>query len=277
MSEVDYIWIGGTGRCGTNLMKELLNKSGETYSYPFEIRFLVDPDGIIDYYSSVKNLWNPQISDVKLKRLEELLYSLSKKGGYIYPDWELEEHIDNFNKLNHDLIRNLTEHDFMGKWCRVAEETSLCRTKESIFETRKVLGEYLKDIFYRDKQIYVDDGTYNLFYAHLIKKLLPNSKFIYMKRNPIQTILSMADQDWCPDQWRETQKWYFDSKKRIEYSLNCVHEDVIGIQLEELVENPKYIMDKVCDFISIEEIKESYINEIVDSDKMHIREIDSEI
>ena len=44
------IFIGGSGRSGTNILRKLLSKHSQVASLPFEHRFIIDPDGIIDFF-----------------------------------------------------------------------------------------------------------------------------------------------------------------------------------------------------------------------------------
>ncbi len=253
------VWIGGTGRCGTNLLKNLLNLSQETYSFDFEIRFIIDPDGLIDFYSYVKSAWSPQGVQIKLDRLDKLLFDLSERGGN-YPDWELDEHIPNFSKLSKEYIDSLSDISFKGKWIRMGEENTIRYTRPMLDNIRKLTREYIENLLDTGK-VYVDDGTYNLLYAHLIQEILPESKFIHMKRDPVQTIGSMLNQKWCPNDIDDVAIWYYDTYSRVTHSLSQVDEKkVLTIRMEELIQRPEDIMDKVCDFIGITKIPAEKIN-----------------
>lgn len=48
---------------------------------PIEARFLVDPDGIIDFYDGMRAGWSPYLFDVKVKRLERLLRDVGPGSG----------------------------------------------------------------------------------------------------------------------------------------------------------------------------------------------------
>ena len=70
MSNSNYIMISGTGRSGTNIIKDILNLNSSVYALPFEHRITIDPDGIIDFYLSSLNIWSPYMYDKKLKNLK---------------------------------------------------------------------------------------------------------------------------------------------------------------------------------------------------------------
>jgi hypothetical protein len=48
---VKMILIGGTGRSGTSIVKEILANHPDASSLPFEYRFIIDPDGLADFYT----------------------------------------------------------------------------------------------------------------------------------------------------------------------------------------------------------------------------------
>ena len=79
MKKVPILLIGGVGRSGTNLLKEILSLHSDVFSLPFETRFTIDPDGVVPTYIALKKSWSPFISEKAIKRLDLFLKKLSKK------------------------------------------------------------------------------------------------------------------------------------------------------------------------------------------------------
>ena len=73
-------FIGGTGRCGTSITRELLGKSPEVSVLPFEHRILIDPDAPIDILNSLDLYRDPFKIDIALKRMISHLESLDNKS-----------------------------------------------------------------------------------------------------------------------------------------------------------------------------------------------------
>ena len=73
--------IGGTGRCGTSILRRILATHSEVAALPIEHKITVDPEGIIDFYNSYSSNWSPYLADQKLKRLESFLYTLSSTSN----------------------------------------------------------------------------------------------------------------------------------------------------------------------------------------------------
>jgi hypothetical protein len=65
------IFVGGTGRSGTSIVKELIAAHPGAASLPFEYRFIIDPDGLVDFYTSYTAAWSPYLADRTLKAAKD--------------------------------------------------------------------------------------------------------------------------------------------------------------------------------------------------------------
>jgi hypothetical protein len=70
--------VGGVGRSGTTLLREVFTKHPLVATFPTETRFLIDPDGLVDFYDSCSAGWSPHVYDMKLWRLERLLRAIGR-------------------------------------------------------------------------------------------------------------------------------------------------------------------------------------------------------
>jgi len=267
MKPLNAFFIGGTGRCGTNLVRELLALNEKVFSPPFEIRLFIDPDGLVDLYSYVKSSWTPQSIQIKLERVRKFVFSLAAKGaeGERYVDWELEKLFSDYKKKSEEFISKLIDFEFEGYWHRMKDRGTIPYTSYDIESVRNVIREYiislLEDVINKD-MFYVDDGTYNLFHAPGLSEILPEAKFLHMKRDPLQVIGSMKNDGWCPSNAGDVALWYGDSLNRIEEQLSLIPQDkLLVVNLEELRTEPMGEMKKICDFIGLR-MDDPYIEEI---------------
>ena len=74
-------FIGGTGRCGTSILRTILSRHSSVATIPIEHRLMVDPDGIFDFYRSYTTGWSPYYADAKLTRLKNFLEELSSTSS----------------------------------------------------------------------------------------------------------------------------------------------------------------------------------------------------
>ena len=65
---VKQIFIGGVRRSGTTILGRILSLHNEIFIYPFETRFIIDPDGIIDLCNNLSKNWSPDRGDLSIKR-----------------------------------------------------------------------------------------------------------------------------------------------------------------------------------------------------------------
>lgn len=65
--------VGGSGRSGTTLMREIFARHPQVATFPTETRFLIDPDGLVDFLDAQTAGWSPFTYEVRLRRLKALL------------------------------------------------------------------------------------------------------------------------------------------------------------------------------------------------------------
>jgi len=254
------VFVGGTGRCGTNIMKDILTLHPKVASHPFEYRFIIDPDGIIDFYTTALNCWSPYTIDQKLHRLESFLMVLAKKyeGKEIYIDWELNEHLPGYEENVHKLIDELVVFKYIGEHYGLVEKRDVyfmrCWTRS---ELSRVLGCFIRNLIdgYLRREggdVYVEDNTHNILFAKEILELLPEAKFIHMVREPKDVIASLSKQRWVPSDKVKAAKWYKEVISRIEDVKKEIPEKTIMVvDLYELVDDTERVLTDVCDFLDI--------------------------
>ena len=206
-----FIFIGGVGRTGKSITKKILSKSDEVISFNFEHRFIIDPDGIIDFLISSK-AWSPYILDKKINRLDKLLQKLgkpqflknligriirsnnfikSKFNANSYHNWNLETHFPNYKLHVTKLIENLEEFRFKGNWVGANDFTYDDNIRYVSYKTtfeincifRKFLKELFNDLFdHHKKEVFIEDNTWNLLFVDEISELFKGAKFIHIYR-----------------------------------------------------------------------------------------------
>ena len=289
--------IGGTGRSGSNKLKEVLSQHLKCCSLFFEPRYLLDPDGIIDFYESIDN-WSPYNIDFKLRRLFKLLDRLGEKSrtdqlfqlvyklfGFQkqrftpprYHHWELNAHLPGFKERVAKLKVDLGVFEFDSYW--VGSE-SFEKANKSLFspftskeEIREILVQFIdaniSSVLEKSgKEVYLDDSTFNILHANSLRELMPHSNLIHIYRQPQDVIASLGKQKWAPSELSETIKWYKSTLQRWEHVKAKLPKDYyLEIKFEDFINDFEATMNIISSFSGVDF---NDINNTVDLSKHNI-------
>lgn len=259
-----------------------------------EWRFLVDPDGLIDFFSGITNNWSPYNFHVRLERLMMMLNAVSDDsalskllskssrllgGGNIKPYYGLRavEHAPSFQQLAAELKNKLIEFQFTGAW--TGEPAGLSGghkinyssppDKNALAEIiRNFLSAVANDVLqHKNKSILIEKNTWNILFFDKIMDILPDARLVHIFRDPRDVVASFCQQSWMPDKpedaaviYRDLMEEWFKVKARVPA------ESVRELPLENLCSEPEDNLRKICDFWNIE-WHDSLLS--VKLDKMH--------
>ncbi len=276
------VFIGGTGRCGTSILRQVLGHHPQVGVLPFEYRFLVDPDGLIDFLRTYPAIWSPYIADRRLKRLERLLERLGgdapgeKQLGNLlrqvrwfrsrvtprrYHGWALETVITGYAGLCRELIESLREFSYPGRW--MGTESYRCHpvmyhagpaTREDLLpKLQAFTWTAIERLLQRQRRtVYVEDNTWNILFANDLLELVPDSVLIHVHRDPRDVVASFVKQRWCPSEVRHAISWYRSLMDRwLATREGLPDARVMDLALEDLVEDPDRKLADVCRFAGL--------------------------
>ena len=276
----EIVFITGTGRSGTNILKKIFSQHPDIASLPFEFRFTIDPDGILDFYNTYPNAWSPYGADHKIKRLESFLLGLASQSeekrkkveasrstdsllmsGPSYAGWELDKHIPGYSNYVKELIKNLTSFQHAGVWPGTLEGSennqmyfSAPMTKE---ELKPIISSFLQKCFdsilnQQGKRILQEDNTHNLWYASDLLSMFPAGKMIHIVRDPRDVISSLKTQRWAPNNIDNLITWYNAVMDQWQIQKSLLNrEQFIEIRFEDLIATQEKIVNDLCDFLGI--------------------------
>jgi hypothetical protein len=269
----DIIFITGTGRCGTNILRDSLSHHPKIFSFPFELRFLIDPDGIVDFYTTFPMIWSPYMADIKLERLERILRDVSDKNIERYKGWGLSEHFPSF-PIN-DLMEKLKDFTFRSSWVRNEKDYQHFSSYKSKDQLKNIFQEFLDGIITdlleeKQKDIFCTDETWAYLYAEQLYELFPRSKFIYMYRDPRDTVVSFMNQKWCPDDLYQATAYYESLESRWNVIKHTIPSNVyIELSLENLVNNTELEIKRLCDFLNIDYYSKYSLEKVINRKEAH--------
>lgn len=263
------IFIGGTGRCGKSIVAECLARHPDAVKLSFELRFLTDPDGIVDFYASSLASWSPFLADVRIRRLGRLLTTLGASNGQKYTGWQLRKHLPNWDNHVSELMQQLYDFRYLGKWVGMPFEQPIYHAgapdRESL---ARILGTFIraviKDFLHaHNRNIFVADETWSVLFARELSELLPEAQFVNVYRDPRDVVSSMIQQPWCPKDLKLAVQYYSDI---VEYCLD--HASFGEVCFERLLEHPRFQMVGLCEYLGID-FRDAML-ELLDKEKANI-------
>lgn len=284
----EFIFIGGTGRSGTTILSKVLNTHKEFNRLPFELRLHTDPRGLYDLYRGLVSDWDvfkgaTSVDDFK-KFYDKLLgHSLSsyqttslKSNSKTYYQNIL---VDFFNGL--EIVKE--KRLWTGNSPYLTKKLSSIAPKyvrsvyPDFYLTRHTKNEkfyrlteiFFKSIFHVELQnsIYLIEHTpYNFLYFDFLNDIFPNSKFIHIKRNPLDIISSYSIQDWGSNDINLNAMQIVDLYKRWKLKKPSLN-NFLEISLEELGNNTDTTLNKIAEYLGTEVVEFQKHN--IDTNRLH--------
>jgi len=121
------IFVCGTGRSGTWILYRALGRHKNIHTFPKEMRFLVDPDGMIDLIDALTIRYHPVKASEALHRFERLMrvYLVTPDRtpyyGFDLPGWLGGEYY--WQRLN-QFCSCLVDLDFEGKALQIESDSN---------------------------------------------------------------------------------------------------------------------------------------------------------
>lgn len=248
------IFVGGTGRCGKSVVAECLAQHPDAFKLPFELRFLTDPDGIVDFYTSSLASWSPYLMDKRIKRLGRLLQCLAYATGDKYANWRLRRYLPDWNRYIENLMRNLYEFSYEGTWVGIQEARMYHAVSPDKKSLARILGTFVNIIIgdllvVSGKDIFISDDTWSILFARELSEMLPEAKFIHVYRDPRDVVSSMSRQRWCPSDLEQAARYYLD----LIGAINKVPWQLFrSAKFESFMDSPRVELITLCHWLGLD-------------------------
>lgn len=274
-----FCLIGGTGRSGTTVLAKILALHPALADVP-EWRFLVDPDGLMDFYAAFKGSWSPYLYDVKLRRLTRLLRRVGRHrrlsrvwdlvvrstrvnrlvGRHLvapYASINVSQHCPRFQRFVDALLEDLGGFRYEGDW--VGSEL-LQRSQLSFASAGngEGLGASIAAFYRRvavdvvtrqGAQCYLEKNTWNILWFDHILEVLPEATLVHIHRDPRDVVASYTRQRWAPSDPVQAAYFYKDIMERWwVVRARTPERSWMEVSLASLVEEPQRTLESICDF-----------------------------
>lgn len=275
------LFVGGTGRSGSNVLKAMLARATDVTALPFETRILTDPDGVLPAARALSHLPTPFEADRILARLEGFLTRVATRSpadrlsigaetllGRVakgprnlrpYKEWELEEHIPGFGALAERLICELGAHRYDAIWPGRAGSSGLVahRLPPCGPGRDRAFDRFFDDLISATlrptgARLLVDDNTFVPLYASELASLCPAAHIVHIVRDPRDVVTSLLAQRWAPSDPEVAAAFYAQTMAAIWASLQRTPSDrQTMLRLEDLVSDPRATLAELADTAEI--------------------------
>lgn len=280
---VQAVYVGGTGRCGSNLLKQIMTQHSDVCALPFEPRYVIDPDGIIDFLCGEEKNWSPFNTSHRIARLEKFLNRVAKRTWVdelslltwktvpglrrlltkpSYSAWQLDKVIPGFSKRALQLVENLKEISFPASWCGASSFSSNYNISFGSHSAKADVPRLLADFVnaniaefagLSNSSIYLDDSTFCILHCEEILSLDPTAKFIHLIRDPRDVVASYVKQSWTPGSLYDAVGYYMSVIARCVENLDRQpSENQIVVKFEELVCNYDETVERIEKFTGLD-------------------------
>ncbi|WP_165602634.1 sulfotransferase family protein [Candidatus Terasakiella magnetica] len=283
MTEKGIILVGGSGRSGTTVLNKVLEQHPMTTVSP-PLRYMIDPDGVLEFMRGLDRGWSPYGADIRLKRLKKLLgdvakpallsrfidqiglrkklshssrYHLLPKYGHL----NAQGYCPEFARFADDLIKELTAFSYRASWVGTKflephemgyfKPTDQDKALEAV--RRFFLGIVETSLERHQARIYVDRNTWNHIWLEEFLKIDPTIKLLHIYRDPRDVVASYMAQNWMPRTCQQAAQIYQDlMTKWWEVRKRVPKESYFEVSLEELSGEPEGTLHKICEFMNVE-------------------------
>ena len=274
------IFIGGTGRSGTTILKKVLQQHSSIVTIPNELRIIIDPDGILDLFGALTERWSVNRADVATHRFDRLISNCLKEPfiprivGRLkrYKLWPLttQGYYRILSGFGDDYVRSRTDMllDELISHQSSAQmiQTPPYQLRPTVYESgpfeKEELAEllrcYLNDLYSnlpakKGATYWLDDTPFNILHAVELAELFKDMRLIHIYRDPRDVVSSYITKSWGGDDWEQVamrvagiyKQWH-----RLRTRLS--NKQYIEVSLEDLSANPKGMLQKICAHIGID-------------------------
>ncbi|MEX2375972.1 MAG: sulfotransferase, partial [Dehalococcoidia bacterium] len=217
------IFIGGTGRSGTSILKKVVASHPAVASIPTEMRIIVDPGGLLDLQRALTDHWSPYAADIAIQQFRALLddaestnilKKVTQRAAYAvgasprrYSSLGVGDSVGRkyYRTRTEQLLDSLSNRLEGTAWMGTPgprPTSKLYNTEYSRVATcSPLLREFVEDLFKasagdRTATHFVEDTPYNILAAPDLMQVFPNMRLVHVYRDFRDVLASYQRQHW---------------------------------------------------------------------------------
>ena len=211
-------FIIGTGRCGTNMLAQMLN-SHSLICVPFEL---------------------------------QILFEYSNNGDRLYEIFKKKEN-ENFGAGDFiRLIETRTPHKFHEYF---DYRHFFEKQQYPIHSLKELANNLFNEIAAsKHKKIFVEQTPWQGQRIDILNELFPDAKYIHMVRDGRDVAISFARTPWWHnDIGQNLERWHAEVRKIIDSASQILNANqILQVRYEDFVEQPEAELRRICQFLAID-------------------------
>jgi omega-hydroxy-beta-dihydromenaquinone-9 sulfotransferase len=215
------IFVGGTGRCGTSQLAEILGEHPQIWHVPVETRFLIDPGGLEDLTRALTVDYTTYNGLDALARFQDLMRTRVTRGEDNAGSWwdlpgavGRERYWDWLDALIDELIWYEYDDtvDAIGDQEPVRRHRRVARWYAERSDLITLLGRRVDELFGggakdNGKPVWCEKTPYNMLSMGFLWELFPHAHIVHIIRHPVAVAASYRSQPWTPDDLDAVCNW----------------------------------------------------------------------
>lgn len=208
------VFVCGTGRSGTTVMRRALGMHPQVVTLPGELRLICDAGGLLDLHDALFRNWDPYSSDQAVERFFDLARALTSQDRERYSvgrGHHMDGWVPNYFSILSRLRYSLGVQRIPGRW------TGMSQRQGHMNEIGpgpypRVLREFVENLYLAREEDsnpdppthWVDDTPYLGLHAERLAEVFPDRRFVFCVRHPLDLLHSFISQEkrWTPNDAR---------------------------------------------------------------------------
>ena len=278
------IFIGGTGRSGTTILKKILASHSQVVALPGELRVMTDPGGALELITALSDRWSPYNADAALQRFQTMVLEASRgrselavtaekveKRAFRYLGVSSRRYLGlsfghcfgkrHLRQCLHDLVGELSHQTVDGSWFGSDPLRIGSKMYEADVTDRTAVGPVVAEFFTRlysnmegaeTATHWLDDTPMNLIHANELLALYPEMKLLHIYRDPRDVVASYKTFAWGGDDYATTARRVANIYRRwCDVRQKLPDGSYLEVGLERLSENAEDGLVQISDFLGL--------------------------